>query len=374
MYIRVERKELLDAIAPCLCAVATKSANAVLSCLYFKADKDAGTVTITTFDTVKGVRREIRAEVEEEGQILLDALKFNSMIRSLPEGEITVFNDANFVTTISSGTAKFEILGQSADSFPPLPLLQGEKKFVISQGTLKKMLQQVIFACAVIDLKPILTGVLFETKEDKLRLCACDGYRISLRDENCVKGLLMDSSFVVPAKSLQELIKLLSDDEEEGLRVELAGRHIIFMFESFTFFSRYMDARDYIAYQNSLPQSCKTTVQINLADAVGCLERCSLLIDERAKSPVRIEIEEEGIHVKCTTANGKIDERLTCEVKGEGMTIGFNNKFLLDALRGAKDCGDEEVVWELNSPLSGMVVRSPEKDNYYYMVVPMRLN
>ncbi len=373
MYIRIEKNELLTAIAPCLCAIATRSANAALACLYFKAEKETGKVTITTFDTVKGVRREIRAEVEEEGQILLDALKFHSIVRSLPDGKVEVVNDTNYVTAISSGSARFEILGQSAESFPAMPLLQGEKKFVIPQGVLKKMLQQVIFSCAVIELKPILTGVLFETRGEDLRLCACDGYRISLRDETCVKGLMMDTRFVVPQKTLQELIKLLSDDEEETIRIELANRHLIFVFEDFTYFSRYVDG-EYIDYKKSLPQDHKTTVRLNLSDAVGCLERCSLLIDERAKSPVKIEVEEGAIHVKCTTANGKIDERILCDVQGEGMLIGFNNKFLLDALRGAKDCGDEEVLWELKSPLSGMVMRSPEKNNYYYMVVPMRLN
>jgi DNA polymerase-3 subunit beta len=128
--------------------------------------------------------------------------------------------------------AKFEILGMSADSFPSMPMLSGDKKFVIREGILKKMIQQVIFACAVIDQRPILTGVLFESHGEKLRLCGCDGYRIAIRDEECIKGLQLDVKFVVPAKTLMELIRLLSDSEKE-LRIELARRHIIFAFEDF---------------------------------------------------------------------------------------------------------------------------------------------
>jgi len=372
MYIRAEKKVLLDAMAPCLCAVASRSANLALSCLSLKAVKEEGKVTVTSFDTTKGVKTYVEAEILEEGAILLDAIKLNSMIRALPDGEVNIVSDANFVTTISAGAAKFEILGLSGDSFPAMPMLSGDKKFVIKQGVLKKMLQQVIFACANIDLKPILTGVLFETFGEKLRLCGCDGYRIAIRDEACIKGLSLDVRFVVPARTLQELIRLLTEEEEE-VRIELARRHIIFAFEDFTFFSRYVDG-EYIDYSKSLPKEFKTTVTLPLSDAIGCFERCALLIDERAKSPIRLQVTPDSVQVKCTTSNGKIDEEIFCKVEGEEMLVGFNNKFLLEALRGAAGSGKEEILFELNSPLSGMAIRSPETDAFYYMVVPMRLN
>ena len=242
----------------------------------------------------------------------------------------------------------------------------------MEQGVLKKMLQQVIFACAAIDLKPILTGVLFETSGEKMRLCGCDGYRIALREENCVKGLSMDARFVVPAKSLQEVIRLLSDDDS-SIRIELARRHIIFAFDSFYFFSRYVEG-EYIDYAKSLPKEFGTHVKVDLAEAIGCFERCALLIDERAKSPIRLKVTPDGLNIQCTTANGKIEEEIFCPVEGEEMLVGFNNTFLLEALRGAAACGEEKVMMELNTPFSGMAITSPENDSFYYMVVPMRLN
>ncbi|MBR7166072.1 MAG: hypothetical protein IKD18_07320, partial [Clostridia bacterium] len=193
MFIRVEKKTFLETIAPCMCAIATRSANAALACLHFKAVKEEEKVTITTFDTVKGVKTSFEAEILEEGTVLLDALKMSSMVRSLPDGIVTIASDSNYVTTISSGNIKFEILGIPGEAFPAMPMLAGDKKFTVSQGVLKKMLQQVIFACAVSDQRPVLTGVLFEAREDSLRLCSCDGYRIAIRDEKCISGLTMDS-------------------------------------------------------------------------------------------------------------------------------------------------------------------------------------
>jgi len=372
MFIRADKKIVLEAMAPCLCAIASRAANAALASFYFKAEKDDTKITMITFDTTKGVKTSFEGEILEEGELLLDALKASSMIRSLPDGEITIASDSNFVTTISAGNAKFEILGMSADSFPALPMLSGDKKFLIQHGTLKKMLQQVIFACAVIDQRPILTGVLFESHGEKLRLCGCDGYRIAIREEACISGLSLDVKFVVPAKTLQELIRLLGDGEEL-LRIELARRHIIFAFEDFYFFSRYVDG-DYIDYSKSLPKDFKTTVEIGLKDTINCFERCALVIDERVKSPIRLTVLPDALQVKCVTSNGKVDEEIPCRVEGEEMLIGFNNKFLLDALRGAAGSNTETILLQLTSPFSGMTITSPKDHSFYYMVVPLKLN
>ena len=201
MRIRVEKKELLNAIAPCLGSVATRSASEMLSCLHLKCDEERGKVIVTSFDYVKGVRCEFDAEIQEAGTLLIDALKFNAMCRALPGEEVTVDADVNFNVTLSAGGAKYEIPGLDGNLFPAMPVLEGEKKFTIPRGVLKKMLQQVVFACATVDTKPILTGVLFEVDESQIRLCGCDGFRLALRRENGVEGLSMESRFVMPARA-----------------------------------------------------------------------------------------------------------------------------------------------------------------------------
>ena len=371
MRIRAEKKALLDAIAPCLGSVATRSASEMLSCLHLKCDKEKGKVIVTSFDYVKGVRCSFDAEILEGGTLLIDAVKCNAMCRALPGDDLTLDADANFNVTLSAGGAKYEISGLNGDLFPAMPVLEGEKHFTIPRGTFRKMLQQVVFACATTDIKPVFTGVLFEADEEKLVLCGCDGYRMAIRTETGIRGLAMENRFIMPAKSVQELIKLLSDDDEP-IQVDLAFRHVIVMFEDFTFFTRYVDG-EYIEYQKSIPREFKTHVTVPLSDALGCFERCALLIDERAKSPIHFEVKENGVHVVCRTANGRIDENIPCQVEGDLMEVGFNNRYLLDALHGAAGTGAEEVLLELNSPLASMVIRSPERDDFLYVVVPMRL-
>lgn len=371
MHIRAEKKNLLNAIAPCLGSVATRSASEMLSCLHLNCDEKRGKVIVTAFDYTKGVRCEFDAEIQEGGTLLVDAVKLNAMSRALPGDEIILDADANFNITLSAGGAKYEIPGLNGTLFPAMPVLEGEKGFTIAQNVFKKMLQQVVFACAAVDTKPILTGVLFEADETTLRLCGCDGFRLALRREKGIEGLTIESRFVMPAKSVQELIKLLGDDEET-IKVEMAFRHVIVHFEDYTFFTRYVDG-EYIEYQKSLPREFKTHVSLSLADAVGCFERCALLIDERAKSPIRLEVKENAILVVCRTANGRIEEEIPCQVEGEGMLVGFNNRYLLDALHAAAGTGAEEISLELNSPLASMVIRSPEREDFTYVVVPMRL-
>lgn len=371
MRICADKKTMLDAVAPCLGTVATRSASEMLSCLHLKCDEEKGKVIITSFDYTKGVRSSFDAQILEGGTLLVDAVKFNAMCRALPGEEVTVDADANFNVTLSAGGAKFEISGLNGDLFPAMPVLEGEKGFLMPRGLFRKMLQQVAFACSTVDVKPILTGILFEADEKSIKMVGCDGFRLALRRENDIRGLAIESRFVMPARSAQELIKLLPDDGED-IRVELAFRHIIVFFESFTFFTRYVDG-EYIEYQKSFPKETKTRVTVPMDAALGCFERCALLIDERAKSPIRFEVAENGIHVMCRTANGKIDEEIPCQVEGEGMLVGFNNRYLLDALHGAAGAGATEIVMELVSPLASMIIRSPEREDFLYVVVPMRL-
>ena len=371
MRIRADKKTMLDAVAPCLGTVATRSASEMLSCLHLKCDEEQGKVIITSFDYTKGVRSSFPAEIQEGGTLLVDAVKFNAMCRALPGDQVTVEADVNFAVTLSSGNAKFEISGLNGDLFPAMPVLEGEKSFFMPRGLFRKMLQQVVVACATVDVKPVLTGILMEADEEKITMCGCDGFRLALRKEKGIHGLTMESRFIVPARSAQELIKLLPDDDEE-VRIDLAFRHVIVFFEDFTFFTRYVDG-EYIEYQKSFPKETRTHVTVPMDAALGCFERCALLIDERARSPIRFEVTETGLHIMCRTANGRIDEEIPCSVEGEGMTVGFNNRYLLDAIHGAAGTGATEVLMELNSPLASMVIRSPEREDYLYVVVPLRL-
>ena len=373
MFIRVDKKTLLEALLPALCAVSNRSTVAALECIYLNADDASSTLTITGFDINKGLKTEIPATVLEKGGLLLEGHKLASIIRSLPDYEVTIQNDNRYITTISCQKSKFEISGMSSESFPSLPELSGDRGFTVSQGLLKKMISQVIFSYSLSDAKPVLTGILFDLSNGKLRLCSCDSFRISISTEDFKDSKMKDESFIVPGKTLTELYKLIDNDEEETVKVELSRKHIIFSIGNLIFFSRLIEG-SFFDYEKALPKVFKTYATFNINDAVSAIERSALIIDERAKSPIKFIVENNSIRITCSTVNGRIDEEFDAEIEGEDMTLGFNHRFLIDALKGAMVSGDEKVTVELNSPLSGMIIRPTEHERYYYMILPVRLN
>ena len=369
MFIRMEKKELLDAITPALCAVSTKGTIPAFECLYFQADEKEGKVTVLAFDNSKGVKTTFSASVLAPGGLLLPGHKLASFIRSLPEGEVSISNDDKFLTTISCRKSKLEIAGMSEAIFPALPELKGDKSFTVNQSVLKKMLGATLFSVQTKDIKPALTGVLFELSPEKLSLVSCDGYRISKATQPCENTLT--ERLIIPGKTLNELVRLLSDGEEE-LKVIFTRRHVIFEFEELIFFSRLIE-EDFIDYKKSLPQVFTCTMLFDPLDAASGVERCALVIDDNARSPLAITVSGDVVYLKSQTANGKVEEEFSAEIEGDGLTIGFNNRYFLEALRGALLFTEEKVFAEFVNPMSGAVIRPTEGEEFYYLLLPVRM-
>lgn len=370
MFIRAEKKVILEAITPALCAVSTRATAVAYECLCFMADEKKGVVTVTSFDNNKGVKTSFAATVLEGGGLLLNGHTFSSFVRTLPEGEVSISNDERFVTTISCQKSKFEIAGMSETNFPALPEISGEKKFSFTQGTLKKMLNGVIFSFLQEDTKPALTGVLFDLSGEQITLCSCDGYRISLTRE-ALKTETQES-FIVPGKTLTELIRLLQDSEEEPIEIALARKHVIFSFDNLVLFSRLVDG-EFIDYKNTLPAAFSCTARFSATAALQSVERASLVIDERTDSPVVMTLESGTVYMKSQTVNGKVEEEFAADIQGEGLTIGFRARFLASALRAAGLFGEEEVFMEFVSPLKGAVLHPLEGEAFYYLILPVKL-
>lgn len=367
MKIKAEKKVLLDAVLPTLCALSSKALIPSLECSYLKAEN--GVLTVTGYDLAKGVKSETQVMVEEEGEILLNAQKFSSIIRALPEGMVELSVDKDQKVTIISGRIKFEIIGISTEGYPSIPELVGERKFEIKKGILKKLCQQLLFSVSLDDKRPVLTGVYFEINDGKITAVSCDGFRLSVRYEKTSSEETM--KFVIPGRTLQELIKLLDDSDDEII-IELTNKHIIMHFDNLFFFSRLIEG-DYIDYMRTIPKDTEIEVRVNLDDMIRCCERAGLVIDERVKSPVKIEIAPDALIFSCDSANGKVRDEIKAEVKGTPIEIGFNNKYLIDALRAAAVSGDDEIILRLRSPLVGMSITSPDHDEYFYLVLPVRL-
>ena len=390
MRISINCKRLSEALTPTLCALTPKSALSVLSSVRLEADQEAGTITLTGYDLQKGVTSTVECEVTEGGCMLIDGNKLSLIVKNLPGGEMTLESDENYLTTIASGMSKFEISGSSGSDFPTLPTLSGDRTFEIKQNLLRKMLQQVLFSYALTDDKPTLTGVYFSVDERLLEICTCDGYRISLarrkieadpRDE---KGKPVEpdlttnfsDSFLVPGKNIAELFRLLEDSDEK-IRIELARKHAIFCFADKIFFSRLLDGT-YLNFHGSMPKEYRTKIRVNLSDMIKAVERAGLLTEEKIKTPMRFGVGEKTLDLKCASAQGRTHEIVDVETEGDQALLGFNHRYLADALRGAAISQDEVIELRLNAKLNGLLIKSTKEDmdddEYLYLVLPVMLN
>ena len=364
MKIICKRQSLVDAVSNVQRAVSSKSTLPALEGILLKTNSQA--VELTGYDLELGITTFLKAEVQEEGEIVLSAKLFSDIVRRLPGDTVTLTVDEKLIVGIQSGVAEFSIVGIPASEYPELPSVTGATQLSLTHSLLKSMIKQTLFAVADTDSKPIHTGTLFEIKEGIIRLVSVDGYRLALRREkvNCDEELY----FVVPGKTLSEVLKLLSD-EEKNLTVTVGRRHIIFEIDEYSVISRLLDG-EFLDYNAAIPAAFTTEVEVQTRSFIDSVERVSLLITDRLKSPVRCIFDDNEIKISCTTSIGKANDELMALIRGDAVEIGFNNRYLLDALRNTDT---DEVRVQLNGPLSPMKVLPKEGDSFLFLVLPVRL-
>lgn len=376
MNITVQKSTLLSAIIPSLKAVAKTAGNPVLETFMLKAVKGEAesSLIITGYDLEKGIKCVIPAVVRQEGEILISSSRFSAIINNLPEGNIDISCDEKLKVKIISGNSIFEISGLSADVFPTLPELRGDRGFEMSQGLLRRMTRQTSFAASTIDTKPFMTGLYFVIKNGKITIVGCDGYRLALRSEELdfeKKGTELE--FIVPSKNMVNLADILSDSESP-VNIQLSRKHIIFATEDFIFFSRLIEG-EYLDFQRAIPKQPTIFLNVNLSEIVEGINRVALIVDQKAKSPVRCIVAPNMLKLTCLSALGSVNDEIQAQTKGEviDLEIGFNHIFLKDAFEKAKDCGEENVIIEMTSAQTGIVIKPIEKDNFLYFILPVRL-
>ncbi len=364
MRFLCQRKTLWEATANVQRAVSSKSSIAALEGLLLKAK--AGKLSLTGYDLEVGILTEIEATVEKEGEIVLNAKLFSEIIRSLPEETLQITVDEKRMAVITSGPSEFNILGFDASEYPELPQIGDTRRLEIDASVLKGMIRQTIFAVAQSDVKPVHTGVLFELGADNLRLVAVDGFRLAMRNEPLAGA--PDMRFIVPGKTLSEISRLILE-ETGNVRIDLGFRHILFEMEGYTVISRLLDG-DFLDYERSIPDGYKTQIRLNVRQATECIERISLLISDRMKSPVRCLLENGRIFLSCVTAAGKANDEFDAQMEGDMLEIGFNNRYFLDALKNS-EC--DEVLLQLNGALSPMKIVPDDGNGFLFLVLPVRL-
>lgn len=359
------RTDLANAVANVSRAVSAKSSIAALEGILIKAYGE--TINISGYDLEIGITTDIEATIIEQGEVVISAKLFSDIVRRLPEEVINIETDERMVTYITSGQANFQIIGMSSVDFPDLPVFETTDRFTIQAKVIKDMIRQTVYAVSDNKAKPIYTGTLFELEETNFRMVAVDGYRMAIREEavNCGSK----SSFVVPGKTQQEFLKLITDDEDE-VEVVVGQRHIMFRIKSYSIISRLIEGT-FLDYKTTIPSEVKTEIVIKARVLIEAVERVSILNSERIQSPVRCGIANDEIKLLCSTSVGRARDNVYVPVIGEEVEIGFNNRYLLDAL---KNCDTDEVKLCLNGPLAPMVIKPVKGESFLCIVVPMRLS
>ena len=321
MNIICERDILNSAVTPALSAVSNKGTVQALDGFLLAADKTEGTLVICGYDLEKGVKVTVSGDgvrINESGSIILNASKFSSIIRNLPDGEVSLVSDINFAASIKSGKSEFTLHGLDPDTFPLMPELTGGKNFKLSHGILKNMISSTLFSVGVNNSRPVLNGVLFEIKNNEMNVVTSDGNRMSLRRsfEGLNSGEELDLSFVIPGRSLSELLKLIGDGEEPA-EIELTQKHVIISFDNIIFFSRLIES-EFLDYRRAMKIEPRTTVVVNTQNFLKSVERAAILTDDKQRTEIRlnfvkeinIENKEEAGIVQITSSGslGKVND------------------------------------------------------------------
>ncbi|MBQ6829564.1 MAG: DNA polymerase III subunit beta [Clostridia bacterium] len=364
MKILCERQALVDAVSNVQRAVAAKSALPALEGILLRAFGNS--LFLAGYDMELGITTTIEAEVSEPGEIVLTAKLFSEIIRKLPGEEVSLACNEKNTATIRSGNSEFSIIGFSSEDYPELPTISDGAAITVPQDMLKSMIRQTLFAVAQTDTRPVHTGVKFELENGVLKLIAVDGSRLAIRSETVKSNEQLQ--FVVPGKTLSEVLKLLNDSDET-LYLTVGLRHIILEIGGYSVFSRLLDG-EFLPYRKAIPTETSTTVRIKTRTLIDAVDRASLVINDRLKSPLICRFKDDEISVSCITALGSASDSIHADIEGRQEEMGFNSRFLLDALRNA-EC--DEVVIELSGAQSPMKVVPVSGDHFLFLVLPVRL-
>lgn len=365
MKITCNTQNLLEAVLNVQHAVSSKSCLTALEGILIKTDQNK--IILCGYDLELGVITQINADVEEEGGIVLGAKIISDIIRRAPDDKITISTDDKLISTISSGNSKFSIIGISKDDYPALPEIDSHSQIKINSNTLKSMIRQTIFAVADTDEKPINTGTLFDIKSDEINLVSVDGYRLAKRTEK-IANQDQQIKFVVPGKTLSEVLKLISDTDDE-IKISIGKRHIIFTNKDYCIISRLLEG-DFLDYNSAIPTEKTTELIINTKEFIESVERTSLVITDRLKSPIRCLFSESQAKISCITTLGRANDEFNISMSGNDLEIGFNNKYLLDAL---KNTDTDQIRVHVNGSLSPFKILPTEGESFVFLVLPVRL-
>lgn len=367
MKFSCEKAILQSAVTTAGRVVASKSSIQALEGILVEAE--AGSLHLSGYNLETGIVTKVPAEVEENGAIVLSARLFGEILRRMPDDVVSIQTTASCSVHIQCGPTSFDIMGSSDEDFPELPSVSDGKGLTIAQGDLRAMIAQTIFAVSDNESRPIHTGALFETDGERLTMVAVDGYRLALRRESLdVKQGEEFFQFVVPGSALSEVEKICST--EDPVTVIQGARHVLFQTAQTLLVCRRLEG-EFLNYRNAIPRNNSIKIECETRKMLQCIERVSLIISEKLKSPLRCVFGDGQVSITTKTGIGDAADQCPIEGDGQGLEIGFNNKYLMDALKAAPA---DKLRLEFSSGVAPCVILpTEENDSFTYMVLPVRL-
>lgn len=384
MKVIFNRSTVSAAVAPLMYTASGKSTLNAPDGILIDA-KFPDECILTTFDNDKGLRIKIEAKVLEEGAYIINAQKFNQTLRVMTGDEITLTVDSKMVANIVSGRSSHKMSSLPGSDFPSVPELKSDRSFIVSQGAIKKMFNQVSFAMGNNDQRVVLNGAYMKIDDESVTMVACDSFKLAkcrrkteLINKNTNGNEHLEYAFIVPAKTVNDLCRLLDDDDEALTQIFVTRKHIVFKIGELTFFSRLLDG-EYIDYERIIVKTHRITVIANKEEFLSALERAALITEEKiagsVRAHVKLDIFGDNIKIYAMSVAGSTYDEINVKHENDDILIAFNNRFLIDGIRA---CSGKEVKLTLSSPLGSMNIE-PESSEYkengieeLFMLLPVR--
>ena len=366
MRFTCEKNQLLQGLNIASRTVAVKSSLSLIEGILCRAGNG---ISLTGYNMETGITYDIEADVREPGECILPSKLFGDIVRRLPEGPVTVVVDPSFKVSIRAGFASFTISAENAEDYPELPDVNDGRPIQSPQNKLKELISGTIFAVADNQARPIHNGVKFEVSDTSVTTVAVDGFRLARRTYHPEEGLGREMSFVVPSQGLKELEKILTDSEDPASFL-LGSKHILFQVGSATLVCRLLEG-DFLDWRRVVPTGSPIKLVANVSDFAQSVERVGLIVSEKNKSPVRCVFSNQEVQMRTSNTLGAAEDKCSFAGDGQETEIGFNVKYLIEALRAVPS---EEVTLELTNGLSPIVLTPvDEKYDFAYMVLPVRI-
>lgn len=366
MKIIAHKQSLMNSVNIVLKAVTAKSTMPILECIIIEVKNNQ--IKLIGNDMELGIETIVEGNILEEGSVAINAKVFSEIIRKLPDNDVQITTDSNYVTEIICEKAKFQISGQSGEEFPYLPKIEKNAPVTISQFSLKEIIRQTVFSIAENDNNIIMTGELFEINNDELRVISLDSHRVSIRK------LKLNNSYdnikvIIPGKTLIEIMKILSGDISSKVDIYFTDKHVLFIFDQTTVLSRLIEG-EYYKIDQMLTNDYETKLSINRKEFLNCIDRATLLIKETEKKPIILDIKDNNFELLINTSIGSMNEDIDIVMEGKEIKIAFNPKFLIDALRVIDDEIIDMYLFNAKAPC---FIRNKEQD-YIYLILPVNFN